>query len=89
MLVARNEAVPIGERGEGGHARVAPVAGKHGPRGERTEKPLANVVEPGALDERRDQANLARAWESAGRPRPQGAIRANGEREPGPLTCPH
>ena len=54
-----------------------------GPRGDRTKKPLANVVEAGGLNERREQVDLARAWEPVGEPRPEGAIGAGGEREPG------
>ena len=53
------------------------------PRGNRTEKPLADMVEAGGLDERCEQVDLTRAREPVCELGPEGAIGAGGEREPG------
>ena len=54
-----------------------------GPRGDRTEEPVAHVVETRGLDERCEQVDLARPRESVGEPWPERAIRAGRERELG------
>ena len=54
-----------------------------GPGGNRTKKALANVVEPGGLDERREQVDLARPRQPLGQPRPEGPVGPGGEGEPG------